>query len=202
MKQSYNGSVAASGDRHCIAFSSRDRNRSLALIRLVIAAVALLFVSGCNLIGGDGKSESGIAGDGVTAGGVLSKIGDGSDASWSDNCAVVEEKTEWRWGWWEDNYNSDLDSDDDDYKAADVGSDVTLDEVPKPRDPYIFTIDVPTLSNDEKWGHSQVFITLVKIADCKIDRTTKIAYTTKDWLCKGDQVKVDGKDCTIVKVDD
>jgi hypothetical protein len=172
------------------------------LIRLAMAAVTLLFLSGCNLIGGGGKSESGIAGDGVTTGDSLSKIGDGSDASWSDNCAVVEEKTEWRWGWWEDDYNSDLESDDDDYKAADVGSDVTLDEVPKPRDPYIFTIDVPTLKNDEKWGHSQVFITLVKIAHCKIDRTTKIAYTTKDWLCKGDQVKVDGKDCTIAKVDD
>ena len=161
------------------------------LIRLIMAAVALLFLSSCNLIGGGGKSESGIAGDGVTAGGVLSKIGDGSDSSWSDNCAVVEEKTEWRWGWWQD-----------DYDVVDAGSDVTLDEVPKPRDPYIFTVDVPTLKNDEKWGHSQVFITLVKIADCKIDRTTKIAYTTKDWICKGDQVKVNGKDCTIAKVDD
>ena len=180
-----------SDDRHCIAFPSRDTNRSVELIRLAMMAVALLFVSGCNLIGGGGKSESGIAGDGVTSGNVLSKIGDGSDSSWSDNCAVVEEKTEWRWGWWQD-----------DYDIVDTGSDVTLDEVPKPRDPYIFTIDVPTLSNDEKWGHSQVFITLVKIADCKIDRTTKIAYTTKDWLCKGDQVKVDGKDCTVAKVDD
>ena len=161
------------------------------LSRLVIIAIALSFVSGCNLIGGDGKSESGIAGDGVTSGSALSKIGDGSDSSWSDSCVVVEEKTEWRWGWWED-----------DYDIVDVGSDVTLSEVPKPRDPYIFTIDVPTLNNDEKWGHSQVFITLVKIADCKIDRTTKIAYTTKDWICKGDQVKVNGKDCTIAKVDD
>ena len=180
-----------SGDRHCIAFPLKSTNWSVELIRLVMVAVALLFLGGCNLIGGDGKSESGIAGDGVTAAGVLSKIGDGSDSSWSSSCAVVEEKTEWRWGWWQD-----------DYDIVDVGSDVTLDEVPKPRDPYIFTIDVPTLLNDEKWGHSQVFITLVKIADCKIDRTTKIAYTTKDWLCNGDEVKVNGKDCTIAKVDD
>ena len=172
-------------------FTLRSTNWSMELIRLVMPAVALLFLVGCNLIGGDGKSESGIAGDGVTAAGVLSKIGDGSDSSWSSSCAVVEEKTEWRWGWWQD-----------DYDIVDVGSDVTLDEVPKPRDPYIFTIDVPTLLNDEKWGHSQVFITLVKIADCKIDRTTKIAYTTKDWLCNGDEVKVNGKDCTIAKVDD
>ncbi len=180
-----------SGDRHCIAFPLKSTNWSVELIRLVMPAVVLLFLGGCNLIGGDGKSESGIAGDGVTAAGVLSKIGDGSDSSWSSSCAVVEEKTEWRWGWWQD-----------DYDIVDVGSDVTLDEVPKPRDPYIFTIDVPTLLNDEKWGHSQVFITLVKIADCKIDRTTKIAYTTKDWLCNGDEVKVNGKDCTIAKVDD
>ena len=169
----------------------RDKNRGVEFIRPVIVGAVLLFVSGCTLIGESGKSESGIAGDGVTAGNSLSKIGDGSGSSWSDNCAVVEEKTEWRWGWWQD-----------DYDIVDVGSDVTLDEVPKPRDPYIFTIDVPTLNNDEKWGHSQVFITLVKIADCKIGRTTKIAYTTKDWLCKGDQVKVDGKDCTIAKVND
>ena len=202
MKKSSNDGAAVSGDGHCIAFPSRDTNRSVELIRLAMMAVALLFVSGCNLIGGGGKSESGIAGDGVTAGDVLSKIGDGSGSSWSESCVVVEEKTEWRWGWWEDDYNSDLDSDDDDYKVADAGSDVTLDEVPKPRDPYIFTIDVPTLNNDEKWGHSQAMITLVEISDCKIDRTTKIAYTTKDWLCKGDQVKVDGKDCTIAKVDD
>ena len=61
------------------------------LIRLVIPAFVLLFLGGCNLIGGDGKSESGIAGDGVKAGGVMSKIGDGSDSSWSSSCAVVEE---------------------------------------------------------------------------------------------------------------
>ena len=193
--------AAGFGDTHRISFSSRGRNRGVTLIRLVMAAVALLFMSGCNLIGGDGKSESGIAGDGVTTGNALSKIGDGSDSAWSGNCAVVEEMTEWRWGWWEDDYNSDLDTDDDDYKSADVGSDVTLDEVPKPRDPYIFTIDIPTLSNNEKWGHSQVFITLLEISDCKISRTSKIAYTTKNWLCKGDQVKVDGKDCVITKIE-
>ena len=51
------------------------------LIRLAMMAVALLFVSGCNLIGGGGKSESGIAGDGVTAGDCLSNICDGSGAS-------------------------------------------------------------------------------------------------------------------------
>ena len=179
------------GDGHCVAFPSRDRNRSMTLIRLVMTAVAVLFVSGCNFIGGGGKSESGIAGDGVTTGNVLSKIGDGSDAAWSDSCVIVEDKTEWRWGWWED-----------DYDIVDAGSDVTLDEVPKPRDPYVFTIDVPTLNNDEKWGHSQAMVTLVEIADCKIDRSTKIAYTTKNWLCKGDQVKVDGKDCTIAKIED
>ena len=100
---------------HCITISSRRGTRSVELIRLALAAVALLFLVGCNLIGGDGKSESGIAGDGVMSGNALSKIGDGSDSSWSDSCVVVEEKTEWRWGWWED-----------DYLAPDPGSDVTF----------------------------------------------------------------------------
>ena len=103
IQTSYNGSGAVSGDGHCIAFSSRGRNRSVALIRLVMAVVALLFVNGCNFIGGEGHSESGIAGDGVTTGGILSKAGDGSSKGWSSaTCQLVEGKTQWRWGRWQD----------------------------------------------------------------------------------------------------
>ena len=161
-----------------------DTNWSGELIRLIIAGVALLSVSGCNLIGGDGKSDSGIAGDGVTTAGILSKVGDGSIKGWnSTTCQLVEGMTQWRWGWWQD--------------GPDVGSEPELDEVVSP---YVFTVDKPGALG-EVWGQDQRFITLLNQSHCKISASTKIAYTTKDWLCAGDKVKVDGEDCIISTIE-
>ena len=156
------------------------------LIRLVMAAVALLFVSGCNLIGGGGESESGIAGDGVRNGGILSKVGDGSSKGWSSTtCQLMEGKTQWRWGWWQD--------------GIDVGWEPEEDP-DEPRSSYVFTVDKPGPMGDV-WGQDQMFITLLKQSHCKIDYSKKIAYTTKDWLCAGDVVKVGGEDCIISKIE-
>ena len=154
------------------------------LIRLVMVATALLFVSGCDLIGGSGKSDSGIAGDGVITAGILSKVGDGSSKGWSSNCQLVEGKTQWRWGWWQD--------------GADANWEPELSDSVNPS--YIFTIDKPGLMG-EVWGQDQKFITLLKQSQCKIDYSTKIAYTTKDWLCAGDMVKVGGEDCIISTIE-
>ena len=162
-----------------------DTNWSGELIRLIIAGVALLSVSGCNLIGGgDGESESGIAGDGVITAGTLSKVGDGSSKGWSSaTCQLVEGMTQWRWGWWQD--------------GPDVGWEPELDDSVSS---YVFTIDKPGPLG-EVWGQSQRFVTLLNQSHCKISSSTKIAYTTKDWLCAGDIVKVDGEDCIISTIE-
>ena len=56
-----------------------------------------------------------------------------------------------------------------------------------------FSIDNPT-----SWStSSSIDITLLEISSCEIDSATKIAYTTKDWLCVGDYVKVNGTNCLI-----
>ena len=185
MKKSSNDGDAISGNSHCIVSPSRDTNRSVVLIRLVMVAVALLFVSGCNLIGGGGKSESGIAGDGVITAGILSKVGDGSSKGWSSTiCELVEGKTQWRWGWWHD--------------GADADYEPELSDSVSPS--YIFTIDKPGPLG-EVWGQSQRFITLLNQSHCKISASTKITYTTKNWLCVGDKVKVDGADCIIKTIE-
>jgi hypothetical protein len=155
------------------------------LIRLALVAIALLSVHGCDLIGGSGKSDSGIAGDGVTTAGILSKVGDGSSKGWSNiSCELVEGKTQWRWGWWQD--------------GADPGFEPELSDSVSPS--YIFTIDKPGPMG-EVWGQDQKFITLLRQSHCKISASTKITYTTKDWLCVGDKVKVDGEDCVISTIE-
>ena len=43
-----------------------------------------------------------------------------------------------------------------------------------------------------------------EITNCTLDscpESSKIAYTTKDWLCVGDYVKVNGNDCLITKME-
>ena len=43
-----------------------------------------------------------------------------------------------------------------------------------------------------------------EITNCTLDscpESSKIAYTTKDWLCVGDYVKVNGNDCLITAID-
>jgi hypothetical protein len=151
---------------------------------MVIAGIVLLLASSCDLIGESGDSESGISGDGVTDGGILSKVGDGSSSSWSSKtCQLIEGKTQWRWGWWQD--------------SEDVGSEPELE---LPRSSYVFTIDKPGPLG-AVWGQDQMFITLLKQSHCKINDSTKIAYTSKDWLCVGDKVKVDGEDCIISSIE-
>ena len=184
MKKWSNDAAAVVSNRHCIAYPLRDTNRSVELTRLIMAVVSLLFVSGCDFIGGGGDSESGIGGDGVTSAEILSKVGDGSSKSWnSATCELVEGKNQWRWGWWQD--------------GADVGWEPELDESVSL---YVFTIDKPGPLG-EVWGQDQKFITLLKQSHCKISSSTKVAYTTKDWLCSGDNVKVDGKDCIISTIE-
>ena len=56
-----------------------------------------------------------------------------------------------------------------------------------------FSVDSPT-----SWTtSSSIDIELLEISSCEIDSETKIAYTTKDWLCVGDYVKVNGTNCLI-----
>jgi hypothetical protein len=184
MKKISNDGVTVLGDRHCISFPSRQSSQSAEFFRLAIGLVALVFISGCNVVGGGGDSESGIGGGGVESGEILSKVGDGSSKSWSSTtCQLVEGKTQWRWGWWQD--------------TNDVGWEPELD---LPRGAYVFTVDKPGLLG-EVWGQDQMFITLLKQSHCEISSSTKIAYTTKDWLCVGDKVKVDGKDCVISAIE-
>ena len=129
-------------------------------IAIFICAGTLVLLSACNLINDDGDTESGISGDGSSAGDKQASVGDGSDSSWaSATCRIVDGKTEWRWS---DDSNS-------------------------------FSIDDPT-----SWStSSSVDITLINLSSCAIDSTTKIAYTTKDWLCVDDYVKVNGTGCLI-----
>ena len=45
-----------------------------------------------------------------------------------------------------------------------------------------------------------VRIDVLELSSCAISSSTKIAYTTKNWLCKGDYVKIDGVSCKITAV--
>ena len=75
------------------------------------------------------------------------------------------------------------------------------------RSKYVFQIDEPSDWNTDL--DDRVEISLIKLDKCELRNCTldscpespKIAYTTKDWLCKGDYVKVDGNDCLIVAID-
>ena len=71
------------------------------------------------------------------------------------------------------------------------------------RSKYAFQLDDPS-----DWD-PDVEITLVNLDQCEIRNCTldscpessKIAYTTKNWLCVGDYVKVNGNDCLITAID-
>ena len=47
-----------------------------------------------------------------------------------------------------------------------------------------------------------VRIDVLELNACEIDGATKIAYTTKDWLCVNDYVKINGTDCLITAIAD
>ena len=71
------------------------------------------------------------------------------------------------------------------------------------RSKHAFHIDEPS-----DWD-PDVEITLIKLDKCEITNCTldscpessKIAYTTKNWLCVGDYVKVNGNNCLITAID-
>ena len=141
------------------------------IIKWPIGEMALFFVVACNLIGGDEDTESGMSGDGVKLKQIQTEIGDGSDKSWSSACMIVQGKTEWRF-----------------------------------RSKYVLQVDEP--SDWDPDLDDRVDISLIKLDKCELRNCTldscpespKIAYTTKDWLCAGDYVKVDGFDCLITAV--
>ena len=70
------------------------------------------------------------------------------------------------------------------------------------RSKYTFNIDEPS-----DWD-PDVEITLIKLNECELTNCTldscpessKIGYTTKNWLCVGDYVKVNGNDCLITAI--
>ena len=70
------------------------------------------------------------------------------------------------------------------------------------RSKYTFNIDEPS-----DWD-PDVEITLIKLNECELRNCTldscpessKIGYTTKNWLCVGDYVKVNGNDCLITAI--
>tara|TARA_B100000029_G_scaffold68697_1_gene61122 strand:+ start:1141 stop:1677 length:537 start_codon:yes stop_codon:yes gene_type:complete len=158
------------------------------LTRLVVIIGALCVLAGCDLIGEKSETKSGIDGKGVGSQENQDKTGDGSSFGWSAlKCELVQGKTQWRLGDW---------STRDDQETT---------------DPYTISIDSPTGGSESgQWGdystnndggfevsNSIVRVKLVALSECKIKSDTKIAYTTKNWLCGGDYIKVSGKDCAI-----
>ena len=142
------------------------------MIKWPIGVAALLFLVACNLIGGDEDTESGISGDGVKLKNIQTEVGDGSNKVWSSACMIVQGKTESKF-----------------------------------RSKYAFHIDEP--SDWDPDLDDRVEITLIKLDKCEIRNCTldscpessKIAYTTENWLCVGDYVKVNGNDCLITAID-
>ena len=144
------------------------------LARILATGIVLLTLSACDVLR-ESSTDSGISGNGVAAKSIQTEIGDGSPLAWkSSTCVVVESRTQWKW----------LPAPKDEEAE---GEDA---------DPYIFHIDIAgEWQSKHKVG--DVLITLLPLSNCKIDNSTKIAYTTKNWLCVDDYVKVDGADCLI-----
>ena len=144
-----------------------------AIIRILFLGIVLLALTSCDILR-ESSTDSGISGNGVAAKQIQSKIGDGSPVDWdSKTCAIIEGRTEWKW-------------------------------LPEPKeggenedaDPYVFHVDIPgEWQSKNKLG--DVLITLLPLSSCKIDNSTTIAYTTKNWLCVDDYVKINGTDCLI-----
>ena len=142
------------------------------MIKWPIGMAALLLLVACNVIGRDEGTESGVSGDGVKLKYIQTEVGDGSNKVWSSACMIVQGKTESKF-----------------------------------RSKYAFHIDEPSDWDPEL--DDRVEISLIKLDKCELRNCTldscpespKIAYTTKDWLCKGDYVKVNGNDCLITAID-
>ena len=147
------------------------------MIKWPIGVVALLLLVACNVIGKDEGTESGVSGDGVKLSNselsnIQPEVGEGSNKEWSSGCMIVQGKTEWRF-----------------------------------RSKHVFHIDEP--SDWDPDLDDRVEISLIKLDKCELMNCTldscpessKIAYTTMDWLCVGDYVKVNGNDCLITAID-
>ena len=63
---------------------------------------------------------------------------------------------------------------------------------------YVFDV----LEVDPAEPNDIVRIDILEQSFCEIDEETKIAYTTKDWLCKSDYVKINGSNCLITAITD
>jgi hypothetical protein len=98
--------------------------------------------------------------------------GAGSALTWNSNkCELTQGKTLWRWEGFDDCYYGN---------AAGC------------RKTNRFAINKPRTE-----GYYQDWVYLVKLSGCKITRSSKITYSTKNWLCEGDTVKINGKACVI-----
>ena len=133
--------------------------------------MALLFLVACNFIGEEEETESGVSGDGVKLSNIQPEVGEGSNIDWKSASCMI---VEGRTEW-------------------------------RFRKKNAFHIGEPSASD---WD-PHVEITLIKLRNCEITNCTldscpessKIAYTTKNWLCVGDYVKVNGNNCLITAID-
>ena len=141
------------------------------MIKWPIGVVILLLLVACNVIDRDEGTESGVSGDGVKLSNIQPEVGDGSNMDWNSASCMIAQGKT-EWGF---------------------------------RKKNVFHIDEPSASD---WD-PDVEITLLKLDKCEITNCTldscpessKIAYTTKNWLCVGDYVKVNGNDCLITAID-
>jgi hypothetical protein len=141
---------------------------------IALSGFLILTLSSCDVLR-ESDTDAGIGGKGVAHRELQTDIGRGSPSEWvTKTCAVVEGRTQWKW----------LPT------PKDGGGE--NDEA----DPYIFQIDKPNeWQSRGKLG--DVMITLLPLSNCAIDNQTTIAYTTKDWLCVDDYVRVNDSDCLI-----
>ena len=151
-----------------------------AMLRILSCCIALLSLTACDFLR-ESDTDSGVSSEGVTARKAQTEIGSGSPVDWDiKNCAVVENRSEWRW-----NPPRPNDPEGDEGDA----------------DPYIFHIDQPG-DWQSKGKVGDVLISLLPLSSCKINDSTKIAYTTKNWLCVDDYVKVNGVNCLIKAIEE
>lgn len=160
-------------------FSEKITKRSIAKIlpatkTLALSGILILTLSSCDVLR-ESDTDAGIGGKGVAHRELQPEIGRGSPSEWATlTCAVVEERTQWKWL----PEPKDGGGEDDD------------------ADPFAFQIDKPNgWQSRGKLG--DVLITLLPLSNCAIDNKTTIAYTTKDWLCVDDYVRVNDSDCLI-----
>jgi hypothetical protein len=154
----------------------RTKNILKTIRAVIIGGIGLLSLSACDALR-ESSTDSGIGGKGVAARKIQTEIGRGSPSDWnSSTCVVVENRTQWKW-------------------------------MPEPKagseddnaDPHIFHIDKPNeWTSKGKLG--DILITLLPLSRCEIDDKSTIAYTTKDWLCVDDYIRVNDNDCLIKSI--